>query len=397
LITQIQQIPQPVLTVLSNFTGAGDLECRDKLLADLLDWLQEISGATCCLLLQPAGKPEIQLKATSPPSRESEMLRDFCGQILEKHGNLLEQGQTITFSQHQPFLFVRTAPYLQSCPIRCLLFLPLSCQQSNLGILCLCYSQLEPNWTEADSTKIRNLAASIALLLQEKETATFTDKRFLSHITHELRTPLTGILGFAKMLREEIYGSLNAKQKQYVSGIVSSGEHLLALVNDFLDLSKIDANREELFLEKVVVEDICLAALCLVEAKVQEAGLALNLEIEPDVSFCCVDQRRVKQILLNLLSNAIKFTESGKISLKVKLEGRMLAFSITDTGIGIQATDLEKLFQPFQQLDNPLNRKQKGTGLGLAVSRKLARLHGGDLSVTSQPGRGSCFTLRLPV
>jgi signal transduction histidine kinase len=216
-------------------------------------------------------------------------------------------------------------------------------------------------------------------------------------MTHELRTPLASILGFAKMLREELYGPLNAKQKQYVSGIIGSGEHLLALVNDFLDLSKIDANREELFLEKVVVEDICLASLAIVETKAEEAGLTLNLEIAPDISFCCVDQRRVKQILVNLLSNAVKFTKSGNINLQVKLEERMLVFSVIDTGIGITATDMEKLFQPFQQLNNSLNRKQKGTGLGLAVSRKLAQLHGGSLSVTSEPGQGSCFTLRLPV
>lgn len=388
---------QPLLTVLSNFTGAGDLQCRDKLLKDLLDLLQEMSGATCCLLLQLGEKQEIQLKAVLPPFLESEELWDCCRQIVKKHSNLLQQGQAFAFSRHQPFLFVPTATSPCACSIHCLLFLPLFRQQSDLGILCLGYPQLEVQWTEADSKKIRQLAAPIALVLQEREAATVADSRFLSHMTHELRAPLAGILGFAKMLREEFYGPLNAKQKQYVSAILGSGEHLLALVNDFLDLSKINANREELFLEKVVVEDICLAAFAIVGAKAQEAGLALNLEIEPDVSFCCVDQRRVKQILVNLLSNAIKFTEYGDIYLKVKREGFLLAFSVIDTGIGIRATDLEKLFQPFQQLDNLHNRKQKGTGLGLAVSRKLARLHGGDLSVTSQPGQGSCFTLRLPV
>lgn len=219
---------------------------------------------------------------------------------------------------------------------------------------------------------------------------------FLAHINHELRTPLTGILGFAKMLRQEIYGSLNEKQKQYVQGIAVSGEHLLALVNDFLDLSKIEANREELYWETVVVEDICLAAISIVQSRAKEQGLKLGLEIEEGIDFCTVDQRRVKQILLNLLSNAIKFTEFGSVYLKVRLQEGGLQFCVIDTGIGIKDSDLQLLFQPFHQLDHPLSRKHKGTGLGLALSRKLAQLHGGNLTVTSTVGKGSCFTLHLP-
>ncbi len=223
-----------------------------------------------------------------------------------------------------------------------------------------------------------------------------TKSDYLSHLHHELRTPLTGVLGFAKMLREELYGPLNDKQKQYVSGIVISGQHLLALVNDFLDLSKIEAEREELWLETVAVEDICLAAISMVQVKATEQGLDLCLTIAQDVDFCTLDQRRIKQILLNLLSNAIKFTEKGSVTLKVQREAQMLTFSIIDTGIGIKPEDQAKLFAPFQQIYNHLSRKHKGTGLGLALSRELARLHGGDLTVTSQEGQGSCFTLNLP-
>ena len=220
---------------------------------------------------------------------------------------------------------------------------------------------------------------------------------FLSHMSHELRTPLTGIMGFSKMLREEIYGTLNDKQKQYVSGIAASGEHLLALVNDFLDLAKIEANREELYLETVAVEDICRAAIAIVEGRAREKDLDLLLEIGRDVDFCTVDRRRIKQILLNLLSNAIKFTETGSIALSVQLQGAHLAFCTIDTGIGIAEADCYKLFEPFQQINNALSRKHKGTGLGLALSRKLARLHGGDLTLSSTVGQGSCFTLYLPL
>jgi signal transduction histidine kinase len=219
---------------------------------------------------------------------------------------------------------------------------------------------------------------------------------FLSHINHELRTPLTGILGFSRMLVEEIYGPLNDKQKQYMKGIVSSGEHLMALINDFLDISKIEANREELFLERVAVEDVCLSALSMLKVRAKEQNLELKLEIGPNVEMCIADQRRLKQILLNLLSNAIKFTEIGSVTLKVEYAHDELIFSVIDTGIGIKPSDQAQLFQPFQQIHSHLSRKQKGTGLGLALSRKLAQLHGGDLTLTSEIGKGSCFTLNLP-
>ena len=229
------------------------------------------------------------------------------------------------------------------------------------------------------------------------EDANRAKSEFLSHINHELRTPLTGILGFARMLRDEIYGSLNQKQQQYVSAIAASGEHLLSLVNDFLDISKIEAEREELEWENLVVEDLCVASLSIVESKANEQKLDLRLEIDSDIDFCRGDSRRIKQILVNLLSNAIKFTEVGSVTLKVQRHENQLEFCVIDTGIGIKKADQEKLFQPFQQINNHLSRKHKGTGLGLTLSRKLAQLHNGDLNLVSEEGKGSCFTLHLPV
>ena len=240
--------------------------------------------------------------------------------------------------------------------------------------------------------KIEDLQARNEIL----ETTSQNKSEFLSHINHELRTPLTGILGFSRMLVEEIYGPLNDKQKQYMKGIVSSGEHLMALINDFLDIAKIEANREELFLERVAVEDVCLSALSMLKVRAKEQNLELKLEIGPNVEMCTADQRRLKQILLNLLSNAIKFTEIGSVTLKVEYFQDELIFSVIDTGIGIKPSDQAQLFQPFQQIHSHLSRKQKGTGLGLALSRKLAQLHGGDLTLTSEIGKGSCFTLNLP-
>jgi signal transduction histidine kinase len=219
----------------------------------------------------------------------------------------------------------------------------------------------------------------------------------LSHIHHEFRTPLTAIIGFARMLRDELYGKLNLKQHQYVQGTLNSAEHLLSLVNDFLDLSKIDAHCEELFCEQVAVEDLCLAVISMVQTKAKEKQLSLNLTIDDGVDFCYVDQRRWKQILINLLSNGVKFTPQGSVTLAVKATDQALIFSVIDTGIGISPADQRDLFQPFKRISHPLTFAEKGTGLGLALSRRLAQLHGGDIQLTSTPGMGSCFSAILPL
>lgn len=236
-------------------------------------------------------------------------------------------------------------------------------------------------------------------LEQEKlisEAADRAKSEFLTNMSHELRTPLTSILGFSNLLLEEIFGPLNEKQQQYVACISSSGEHLLALINDLLDLSKIEAGKEELALEITQVEEVCQACISLVQQRVGSRGLELVLAVSPDVTNCIADQRRLKQILFNLLSNAVKFTLSGSVILKVDKPERKITFSVIDTGIGIAQAELATLFEPFRQLNSELNRKYQGTGLGLALTRKLARLHGGDIMVTSELGRGSCFTVYLP-
>lgn len=220
---------------------------------------------------------------------------------------------------------------------------------------------------------------------------------YISYLTHELRAPLTGILGFSRVLIEQIFGSLNPKQLQYIDAIAESGEHLLELVNDFLDIFKIDADREILYPETFPVEDVCRASMSMLQEKAREKGIEFNLVIGDRVDFCCADRRRLKQILVNLLSNAIKFTEIGSVTLKVSLQEQNIVFSIIDTGIGIADGDREKLFQPFQQIKNNLPNKYKGTGLGLALSLRLAKLHDGDIIVVSELSKGSCFSLYLPV
>jgi signal transduction histidine kinase/CheY-like chemotaxis protein len=228
------------------------------------------------------------------------------------------------------------------------------------------------------------------------DAANLAKSEFLAHMSHELRTPLTGILGFTSVLQKQVFGALNQKQEQYLEGIASCGQHLLDLINDLLDLSKIEAGREELFLEPVVVQEICDASLNLVRELANSRGLTTELDIAPRVNFCIADKRRLKQILVNLLSNAVKFTDTGTVQLKVEQDDKMTYFHVIDTGIGISVEDQGKLFQAFQQLDAGLSRKYQGTGLGLALAMKLAQLHDGDIQVQSQVGQGSQFTVRLP-
>lgn len=236
-------------------------------------------------------------------------------------------------------------------------------------------------------------------LEQEKllsEAANRAKSEFLSNMSHELRTPLSGILGFSSILLEQIFGPLNAQQQIYIESISTCGEHLLALISDMLDLSRIEAGKQELSLETLLVQEVCQSCLSLIKEQAYRQGLQLSLAIAPDVTTCIADPRRLKQILVNLLSNAVKFTESGSVTLRVEQTEGVIAFSVIDTGIGIAQEAQSLLFQPFQQLDSGLNRKYEGTGLGLALSRKLAQLHGGDITLHSELGRGSCFTLHLP-
>ena len=227
---------------------------------------------------------------------------------------------------------------------------------------------------------------------QSREAAEIARQEHISHLTHELRSPISSILGFAKMLKEQYYGSLNERQLKYASALVTTGQHLLDLVNNYLDLAKIEAHKQELNLERLAVEDVCQASLSMVEQKAKDKELKLIFELADDVDFCVADPVRLKQILVNLIYNAVKFTDRGSVTLQVKTDNNWLLFSVIDTGIGISPENIKKLFQPFQQIKG----HHEGTGLGLVLSRKLAQLHGGDITVDSKLDRGSCFTVYIP-
>ncbi|WP_052537518.1 ATP-binding protein [Gloeocapsa sp. PCC 73106] len=266
------------------------------------------------------------------------------------------------------------------------------------GAIALFYPQARQQWSEAELACINSaanhcaIAIYIHLLQQEKEKIVGG----LDYTFHECRQPLSAILGLARMLNEQIYGSLNQKQLEYVQAIITSGEHLLSLTNNFLDLAKIEAQKEELFLEKVLVQEVCEASFSLVQESANRKQTSLVLAIEPGINFCIADPLRLRQILVNLLSNGIKYSEKGTVTLKVTKNDQGLYFTVQDTGIGISTENQKKLFQPFAQISNTYNRRQKGTGLGLVLSKNLAILHGGNLTLESEAGKGSCFTLYLP-
>jgi signal transduction histidine kinase len=216
-------------------------------------------------------------------------------------------------------------------------------------------------------------------------------------MSHELRTPLNAIIGFSEVLTERMFGELNEKQDEYLKDIYASGQHLLSLINDILDLSKIEAGRMELEPADFDLPGAIDNALTLVRERAGRRGIALGRDVDERVGTIHADERKVKQVLLNLLSNALKFTpEGGRIDVGAAVSDGMVEVSVADTGVGIAHEDQEAVFEEFRQVGTA-DKKVEGTGLGLALSRKFIELHGGRIWVKSQVGTGSTFTFTIPV
>lgn len=222
---------------------------------------------------------------------------------------------------------------------------------------------------------------------------------FLASMSHELRTPLNAILGLTEVLQGRIYGPVTAQQQGALINIEESGRHLLALINDILDLSKIEASQLTLELAPLQIDELCQTSIRLVKQVARRKDITTSLTLDPRIQTFVGDERRLKQILVNLLSNAVKFTpEGGRVGLEVMAGAgdELVSFTVWDTGIGITPDDQRRLFQPFVQLDSRLAREHEGTGLGLALVRNLARLHGGEVELESALGAGSRFTVTIP-
>ncbi|WP_076261923.1 GAF domain-containing protein [Intrasporangium flavum] len=219
---------------------------------------------------------------------------------------------------------------------------------------------------------------------------------FLASMSHELRTPLNAVIGFSEVLLERMFGELNERQEDYLRDIHSAGRHLLALLGDILDLSKIEAGRMELDLSTFPVEDVIAQALALVRERATLHGIDLTLEVADSLGVVTADELRLKQVLLNLLSNAVKFTpDGGRVDVRGWRDGDDVLVTVTDTGIGIDPADQERIFDSFQQGERSASTSE-GTGLGLTLSRRIVELHGGRLWLTSTPGKGSTFGIAVP-
>jgi signal transduction histidine kinase len=243
---------------------------------------------------------------------------------------------------------------------------------------------------------VNQMSDELGRVYRELETASRHKSDFLATMSHELRTPLNAIIGFSEVLHEQMFGELNERQLGYVDDVLAAGKHLLSLINDVLDLAKIEAGRMELELSQVAVTDVLRGAVSMYSERANRGGVELNLTAEPDEITITADERRLRQIVFNLLSNAVKFTPAdGRIDVSARLEGGHVEVGIADTGPGIAAQDLETIFEEFEQTSE--GKQAEGTGLGLPLSRKLVELHSGSLWAESTPGRGSTFRFTLPI
>jgi cell cycle sensor histidine kinase DivJ len=249
-----------------------------------------------------------------------------------------------------------------------------------------------------DVTEKEMLRAEVASKVTEAESANDAKSRFLAAVSHELRTPLNAVLGFSDILAGEYFGKLaNDRQREYVTLIRQSGAHLLSVVNTMLDMSKLESGRYELVMEPFRIAESIKACEGMLGLQAKEKGLTLTSRIQRDIGEVVADQRAIQQVLINLAGNAIKFTESGGVvSMDAALEGRMLKLTVSDTGIGIAADQMEFLGQPFMQVQNEFTRSHEGTGLGLSLVKGLVALHGGTFAITSRPGEGTVVTIMLP-
>ncbi|MGA1602386.1 MAG: GAF domain-containing protein [Prochlorothrix sp.] len=301
---------------------------------------------------------------------------------------------------------------LEQFQVRANLVVPLTLHQELWGLLCIHQCSRPREWQSWEVEFVQQIASQLGVALHQAEllktakaaqiladAANRSKSEFLANMSHELRTPLNSILGLSEGLREGVYGDLSHAQSHVLGTVEKSGQHLLALINDILDLTKIEVGKVEFEMVPVSLTKLCETSLDFVHQDASHKGLRLHLALPEQLPYVVLGELRVRQILLNLLSNAVKFTpHGGDITLTVDLNPaeKTVRFQVKDTGIGIDEGDLERLFQPFVQIDSSLNRQYNGTGLGLALVKRLVDLQKGSIEVVSQVGEGSCFTVTLP-
>jgi two-component system, NtrC family, sensor kinase len=244
---------------------------------------------------------------------------------------------------------------------------------------------------------IEGLERKVAERTKALEKASQHKSDFLANMSHELRTPLNAIVGFSQVLKQKLFGEVNDKQEEYLDDILSSADHLLELINDILDLSKVEAGQVELEMGLFSLREALERGVVMVRERASKNGVSLELTLDPNVDLVEGDERRIRQVVFNLLSNAVKFTpEGGRVDISAARQDGEVLVAVRDTGPGIASADQARIFEEFQQADSGNGERPEGTGLGLALSRSLVELHGGRIWVESEPGKGSTFTFTLP-
>jgi signal transduction histidine kinase len=292
---------------------------------------------------------------------------------------------------------------------RALLFVPLLGAESIVGALIVRRKQ-PGKFPKRAVELLQTFAAQSVLAIQnarlfseieeksrELAEASQHKSQFLANMSHELRTPLNAILGYTELMADGSYGEPSEKMLGVLKRLEANGKHLLGLINDVLDLSKIEAGQLVLELSEYSVQDIAQTVRSTLEPLAADKKLAFKVDMPSELPRGRGDGRRLTQVLINLVGNAIKFTDAGEVAIKVEANNGAFYVSVHDTGPGISAADQGKLFQEFQQADNAITRKKGGTGLGLAISKRIVEMHGGKIWVESQPGQGSTFAFTLPV
>ena len=299
--------------------------------------------------------------------------------------------------------------YIQSIAPRAFVAAPLAARGRVLGALVVTMAESGRRYTEQDLAVVDELARRAALAVDHArlyaaerrarstaESASKAKSDFLAIMSHELRTPLNAILGYTDLIAGEIVGPVNGTQRNQLGRVKASANHLLELIEQVLTLSRLEVGREQVHRTPVDVPALCRDAVSLLEPAARNKHLHLDFAISGGIGTRVTDETKLRQILINLLANAVKFTEEGEVSLVVRGDGELLRFIVRDTGVGIEAEHLQHVFDPFWQVDTRRARRTSGSGLGLSVSRDLARLLGGEIEVESALGKGSTFTVRLP-